>query len=75
MTLAYAIQCGYLDKTTYTFNGVMERSSSSSCISYCMTHSHSDPTSRSSTRIASLADFEVSKRKANDSRFSQQVFI
>jgi hypothetical protein len=70
MTLAYAIQCGYLDKTTYTFDGMKERSSSSSRIS-CMTHSHSNPTSRSSTRTASLADSEVSKRKANDSRFSQ----
>jgi hypothetical protein len=70
MTLAYAIQCGYLDNTTYTFDGVMERSSSSSHKSFCMTHSHCDPTSRSSTRTASLANSEVSKRKANDSSFS-----
>jgi hypothetical protein len=75
MTLAYAIQCGYLDKTTYMLNGLKGRLSSSSCISYCMTHSYSDPTSRSSSRTASLADSEVSKRKANDSRFSQQVFM
>ena len=75
MTLAYAIHCGYLDKTTYTLDGLMERSSSSLYKSYCMTHSHCDPTSRSSMRIASLADYEVLKKKANDSRFSYQVFM
>jgi hypothetical protein len=70
MTLVYAIQCGYLDKTTYTFDGVMERWSSSSRISYRMTHSYSDPTSHSSMRTVSLVDSKVSKKKANDSRFS-----
>jgi hypothetical protein len=80
MTLAYALQCGHMDDTTYTSNGVTERPSSSLRTANRVTSTDPDPTlsdpaSGSSTRTASLVDSEVSKRKANDSRFSHQVFM